>query len=207
MIQGDWTTYLTSDIPVQQGYQFLVRIVAPRPIALVSTVSSDGAPNLAPFSFFMGGGANPPSVCFSVATPRSHGDKHTLANIKSTGQYCINVVTREITEKVNLTSAELAHGESEWELSGLTKRPARLIQPCLVAESPLGMECKLYEIVKHGTGMASANYVIGEVVCFHIHDSVEANGTIDQSLVDYVGRLGGDTYASTSGVRFEYERP
>ncbi len=204
---SEWRTYSSADFTPQQAYQFLTRMVSPRPIALVSTLSKQGAPNLAPFSFYMAGGANPPSICISVARPRSAADKDTLANIKSTGEFCISVVTRQITEQANLTSVELPHSASEWEYSGLTPRDALIVKPPLVAESPLGVECRLFQVVTHGSRVSSANYVIGEVVCFHIHQSIEHEGEINQSLVDYVGRLGGNTYVSTLGARFSYERP
>src|ERR1041384_3264035 len=106
------------------AHRLLLHCVAPRPIAFTSTLSADGVPNLAPFSYFMAGGANPPSVVISPLTDRTGSPKHTLRNIQATGEYVINVVTYEIRERVNTASAEYPYGTSEWEQAGLTPAPS-----------------------------------------------------------------------------------
>src|SRR5439155_16420604 len=92
------------------AHRLLLHCVAPRPIALTSTLSPDGAPNLAPFSYFMAGGANPPSVVISPLTDRAGNPKHTLRHIEATGEYVINVVTYAIRDRVNIASAEFPYG-------------------------------------------------------------------------------------------------
>src|SRR5437588_12299494 len=107
----------------------LLHCLAPRPIAFVSTLSPDGLPNLSPFSYFMAGGANPPSVVISPLTDRAGSPKHTLRNIEATGEYVINVVTYAMRDPVNLASAEFPYGVSEWAKVGLTPAPAVRVRP------------------------------------------------------------------------------
>jgi flavin reductase (DIM6/NTAB) family NADH-FMN oxidoreductase RutF len=109
---------------------------------------------------------------------------------------------------MNQTSYSYPHGVSDWEKSGLTQAPAVIVRPAHVAESLMAMECKLYQIVQHGDDVGSANYVIGEVVYFHIAKSIMHEGRIDPTKVDYVGRMGGQWYTrATSEAMFELKRP
>src|SRR5947208_17165389 len=95
-----------SEMSLADAHRLLLHCVAPRPIAFVSTLSPDGLPNLAPFSYFMAGGANPPSVVVSPLTDRAGQPKDTLRNIEATGEYVINVVTYAMRERVSHPSAE-----------------------------------------------------------------------------------------------------
>ena len=197
------------------GYRLLLHCVAPRPIALTSTLSPDGAPNLAPFSYFMAGGANPPSVAISPLTDRSGRPKDTLRNIEATGEYVINVVTHALREPMNRASAEFPYGVDEWREAGLTPAPSVRVKPPRVLESPLAMECRRFRIVPHGDGPLAANYVIGEVVYFHVARSLipdpepgTAAAAVDARGADYIARMGGDWYArADAAALFEMPRP
>lgn len=215
-----------SALSPSDNYRILSHCVAPRPIAFVSTRSPDRVPNLAPFSYFMAGGANPPSVVISPVT-RAGEPKDTLRNIQATGEYVINVVSYGIREAMNVTSLELPYGTSEWEQSGFTPAPTVKVAPARVAECLLAMECRLYQVVPHGEGAISANYVIGEVVYFHVAKSLllhsagrdDADPTrldptcidptrIDPTRIDYLGRMGGNWYTRvTPQSMFELPRP
>src|SRR5207244_8153579 len=105
------------------AHRLLLHCVAPRPIAFTSTVSEEGVPNLAPFSYFMAGGANPPSVVISPLTDRDGNPKDTLRNIRATGEYVINVVTYAMRDRMNYASAEFPYGVNEWEEAGFTPGP------------------------------------------------------------------------------------
>jgi flavin reductase (DIM6/NTAB) family NADH-FMN oxidoreductase RutF len=200
-----------SALSPSDNYRILSHCVAPRPIAFVSTRSPDGVPTLAPFSYFMAGGANPPSVVISPVT-RAGEPKDTLRNIQSAGEYVINVVSYGIREAMNITSLELPYGTSEWERSGFTPAPAVKVSPARVAECLLAMECRLFQVVPHGEGPISANYVIGEVVYFHVAKSLMVDpalpGDIDPTRIDYLGRMGGNWYTRvTPQSMFELPRP
>lgn len=197
-----------SELSMADAHRLLLHCVAPRPIAFTSTLSPEGVPNLAPFSYFMAGGANPPSVVISPLTDRQGGPKDTLRNIRATGEYVINVVTYAMRERMNTASAEWPYGISEWEQAGFTPAPSVRVRPHRVLESPFAIECRLYQIVSHGEGPLSGNYVIGEVVYFHVSRDVMPEGVIDVRRVDYIARMGGDWYARASQeALFEMPRP
>ena len=204
----DRITIDPKDLTIPEVYGFLLQCVSPRPIAFVSTLSKEGVSNLAPFSYFMAGGANPPSIAISPVSDRNGKPKDTLVNIRETGEFTINIVTYGIREKMNQTSAEYPTGVSEWDMVGFTPLPSDVVKPPFVAESPLAMECRLFEIVNHGGLPLSANYVIGEVVRFHIAKSVMEDGKIDPLKVNYISRMGGDWYArANEESMFELSRP
>jgi flavin reductase (DIM6/NTAB) family NADH-FMN oxidoreductase RutF len=203
--------FLGFDVSTMQkgeAYRLLIHCVAPRPIAFVSTLSKSGQANLAPFSFFMGGGANPPSVAFAPNIEKEGRPKDTLVNIRETGEYTINVVSHNILTEMNQASYSYEHGVSEWQKTGLSQAPAAIVKPCRVAESLMAMECRLFEIVQHGEGIGAANYVIGEVVYFHVNKAIIKEGRIDPTLVDYVGRMGGQWYTrALPEAMFQLARP
>jgi Conserved protein/domain typically associated with flavoprotein oxygenases, DIM6/NTAB family, COG1853 len=156
----------------REAYALLISCVAPRPIAWVSTCAPDGRVNLAPFSFFNAGGANPVSVVFSCTNFRDGRPKDTLRNVHATGEFVVNIAPYWLAEQMNQTSFEYEYGVSEFEQVGLTRAPSLYVQPPRVAESPIAMECKLFQVVAHGAGAVAANYVIGEVLCFHIAETL-----------------------------------
>lgn len=184
-------------------------VVVPRPIGWVSSVDRDGRVNLAPFSFFNAVSYVPPQVMFATTEPhRDGGDKDSLRNIRETGEFAVNLATWPLREAVNASSAPAPHGIDEFELAGLTKAPARLVRPPLVAESPVHLECVLVQIVElPSPDPADPNTVVfGEVVGVHIADEVIVDGLVDPLRLDAIARLGYDQYARVSEV-FSMKRP
>lgn len=195
-------------MPARDAYRLLIHCVAPRPIAFTSTLSPAGAPNLAPFSFFMGGGGNPCSVVISPVNNRDGEPNDTLRNIRATGEFVINVVTFEMRERMNQASANYPYGVSEWDEAGFTPASSVKVAPARVSESPLAMECRLFKIVPHGEGGLSANYVIGEVVYFHVRTDLIDNGEVHPERIDYIARMGADWYSrADADAMFEMPRP
>lgn len=189
-------------------YALLVGCVVPRPIAFVSSLSRSGVPNLAPFSFFNAGGACPPSVVFSPVTTGMGRDKDTLHNVQETGEYVIHIVPWGIRERMNQASADYPPGVDEFEVAGLTKTTSLKVKPFRVVECPIAMECRLFQIIQHGDGPFRANYVIGEVVYFHVEESLLTNGRINSGAIDAMGRLGGPSYTRvTKDSIFNLPRP
>lgn len=196
------------NIPPAEAYALLTGCVVPRPIAFVSSLSKTGVPNVAPFSFFNAGGANPPSVVFMPVTAGSNRDKDTLHNVRDTGEYVIHIVPWAIREKMNQASADYAPDVDEFEMAGLTKVPSLKVKPWRVAESPIALECRLHALLEHGEGPYHANYVIGEVVHLHIAESVLVNGRVDAARLDAIARLGGPNYTRvTAESIFAMPRP
>lgn len=196
-------------LALPEAYQLLNVCVSPRPIAFVSTLSPEGRPNLAPFSYFMAGGANPPSVAISPLGNRHGEPKDTLVNIRATGEYTISIVTYSMRERMNQASFEYPYGVSEWDAVGLTPAPTEVVKPPRVQESPLALECRLFQLVTHGPGPLSANYLIGEVVRYWVAEELlNEQGKVDPTRVDYIARMSGDWYARAApDALFELSRP
>jgi flavin reductase (DIM6/NTAB) family NADH-FMN oxidoreductase RutF len=205
-----FTTIDPKKVPVTKIFNTLGSAIGPRPIAFASTVDASGNPNLSPFSFFNTFGANPPILIFSPSRRvRDNTTKHTLENVKATGEVVINVVNHAIVEQMSLSSTEYAQGVNEFLKSGLTAIKSEIVKPFRVKESPVSMECKVLDVIEMGTEGGSGNLVICEVVMFHISDSIlDENGNIDVHKIDLVGRLGGDWYVRANGnALFEIEKP
>ena len=193
-----------ASVPSASTYKLLIGTVVPRPIAFVSTVSPDGVPNLAPFSFFNVICANPPVVSFACGTREP--PKDTLANVRATGEFVVNIVTEQIAERMNLCSGEYEAGVDEFQVSGLTPVPSERVRPPAVLESPMNMECKVLQIIDVSTRPMGGSLVIGEVVRFHVDGALFDNFRIDPETLRAVGRMGGNSYTRTRD-RFEMVRP
>lgn len=188
-------------------YKLMIGCITPRPIAWVSTLSPGGVPNLAPFSFFNGVGANPPTIVFCPVNRRDGSKKDTLINIEATPEFVVNIVPFSLAVPMNTTSAELAYEVNEFDYAKLTAAPSVKIKVPRVKEAPVHMECVLHQIVNVGSGALGANMVIGRIVWMEIADSVlDGAGLIDPAKLDTIGRMGGALYSRTTD-RFELPRP
>jgi flavin reductase (DIM6/NTAB) family NADH-FMN oxidoreductase RutF len=196
-----------SSLPARDAYSWMVNIITPRPIAWVSTISKDGKTNIAPFSFFQGVCANPPTLLFTGANDRTGRKKDTILNIEETSEFVVNVVPHALREMMNLSSASLPHGESEFDAFSIPTAPSERVRPPRVANSPVSLECKLDQIVRVGEGPLAGNVVFGRILCAHVNESVlNPEGKIDAAKLDTIGRMGGDFYTRTT-ERFSIERP
>ena len=185
------------------------QLVVPRPIGWISSLGRDGHVNLAPFSFFNAVAYVPPQVMFATTGPhRDGGAKDSLRNIRETGEFVVNLATWALREAVNASSASAPGGIDEFELAGLTKEPARVVQPPLVAESPVHLECVLTTTVELPTPDPEDpnTAVFGEVVGIHIDDEVIVDGRVDVLKLDPIARLGYDQYTRVTDV-FAMTRP
>jgi len=187
-------------------YKLMVGAIVPRPIAFVSTISTEGILNLAPFSYFTAVGANPPAVCFCPSIRRDGSKKDTLRNIEATGEFVVNVVSEEFAAQMNACSAEFPPEVDEFAASGLTPIPSDLVKPPRVGESHIHMECRLLQVVHVSPKPLGGSLVIGEVLRFHVDDAIIADYVIDSGKLRPIGRMGGSTYTRPTD-RFDLERP
>ena len=191
----------------RDAYQWMVTTILPRPIAWVSTISADGQTNLAPFSFFQGICANPPTLMFVPVNNRQGGKKDTVRNIEAVPEFAVNLVSHALAEEMNATSALLPYGESEFEKFGVASARSDHVRPLRVAAAPVAFECRLDRIVHLGEGPLAANVIFGRILAAHIRDDVlGADGKPDSRKLDLVGRLGGEDYTTTRDV-FSLIRP
>ncbi|MBM2824806.1 MAG: flavin reductase domain protein, FMN-binding [Dehalococcoidales bacterium] len=191
----------------QDSSHLLTDIVVPRPIAWVSTVDKRGIFNLAPFSAYGMISTKPMVVGFSVGSNRDGQKKDTLRNIESTREFVINVVTEEMAEAMNTTSAPYPSEVSEFEKAGLTPLKAELVKAPMVAESPVNMECRVLQILEFGKD-PPYSLIIGEVLRVHVADECYDKVNKRVSGLKAVARLGGDgdLYCRTRDT-FQMKRP
>ncbi len=188
-------------------YQWMTSTILPRPIAWVSTISPDGRTNLAPFSFFQGVTANPPTLMFVPVNNRDGEKKDTIRNIELVPEFVVNLVSHALAASMNDTAALLPYGESEFSRFGVAPAPSIRVRPPRVAETPVAYECILDRIVNIGEGPLAANVVFGRILAGHIRDDViGAGGLPDSAKLDLVGRLGGEDYTRTREI-FNLVRP
>jgi flavin reductase (DIM6/NTAB) family NADH-FMN oxidoreductase RutF len=198
-----------SEVDSKEFYKILVGSILPRPIAWVSTVSKAGVDNLAPFSFFSVASVKPPVLCFAPALKSVNDapmEKDTLKNIRETGEFVVNIVSRSLVEKMNQTSYEYPETISEFDAAGLTREPSSLVKAKRVAESLINFECKLFQIIEIGKDVQGGTLILGEIVAAHLDERVFQNAKIEIQALEPVGRLGGLWYSGVAD-RFELKRP
>ena len=181
-------------------------IVTPRPIGWISTRGSDGRDNLAPYSFFNACAYEPPQVMFASTSSKDDrdGTKDSVANIRDTGVFCVNIVEFAMRDMMNASSAALARGVDEFAHAGINKVDAQMIDCPRVADAPASLECRLVQIVQLP---GAANFtVFGEVVGVHMRDDTLVNGIFDVTTFSPLSRLGYRDYAKVEHP-FSLSRP
>lgn len=179
-------------------------LVGPRPIGWISSIAGDGTLNLAPYSFFNAVSANPPLVMFS-----SGGMKDSVANIRETGEFVCNIVSRSLTEQMNASSVDAPSDVNEFAYSGLAAAPSQLVSVPRVAQAPAALECKLTEIIEPrdlNHEQTGDFIVFGQVIGVHIDESVLKDGLVDATALAQVSRLGYMDYSVVETV-FQLSRP
>lgn len=189
------------DIPVTKLQGYLQGSVSPRPIALVSSIDTEGNVNLSPFSFFNMFSMNPPILVFSPSRRvRNNTTKHTLDNVQEVPEVVINMVTYNIVQQTSLASCEFPKGVNEFVKSGFTEVAAHKVKPPRVKESLVSFECNVNQVIPLGAEGGAGNLVICEVLLMHIDDGVlDEHGKINPSKMDSVARMGNDYYCRAKG--------
>jgi flavin reductase (DIM6/NTAB) family NADH-FMN oxidoreductase RutF len=183
--------------------------VVPRPIGWITTLSSSGGINLAPFSFFNGVGVNPPQVMYCTLGPHlDGGPKDSLANVEETGEFVVNLATYALRQQMNATSMRTGRNVSEAELAGLALAASRIVKPPRVSASPIHLECQFLKRVDMLSNRSdwSNTIVLGKVVGVHIADDVIVDGRVDIARIRPIARLGYRDYAVVDTI-FTMEPP
>ncbi|CCW13219.1 nitrilotriacetate monooxygenase component B [Rhodococcus aetherivorans] len=192
------TVFDPTELGTGRFYRLMTATIVPRPIAWVSTVSADGVPNVAPYSFFTVAAVTPPVVQFT-----SVGRKDSLRNIEETGEFVINVATVPLMERVNATSAGFAHDVDEFAAVGLRPERSERVHPPRVAEAPAAIECTLHRVIEVGDCFV----VMGDVVAVSVRTDVLAeDGMPDFAALAPASRLGRNEWGLTPAVR-HLDRP
>jgi flavin reductase (DIM6/NTAB) family NADH-FMN oxidoreductase RutF len=181
-------------------------IVTPRPIGWISTRGSDGSENLAPYSFFNAVAYVPPQVMFASTSAKQDrdGTKDSMANIRETGIFCVNIVEYAARDVMNVSSGPWPREVDEFEMAGIERAACETVPCSRVAGAPANLECRLTQIV---TLEGKSNLMaIGEVTGIHIRDDVLVDGQVDVTRYQPLSRLGYRDYARITQV-FSLKRP
>ncbi len=189
-----------STLAPQQRYKLLGSTITPRPIAWVSSLNADGQPNAAPFSYFNVFGEDPPVVAFSVLSRSADDPKDTGRNVRSRGEFVVNLVSEDNLDKMNVSAIEFPPHVSEFSEAGLTALPSLRISTPRIAESHVSFECKLMQVIGLGT---MRSLVLGEVLAMHISDDAVIDAErcwIDTPRLRLIGRTAAHSYVRTTDV-------
>ena len=181
-------------------------IVTPRPIGWIATRGADGQDNLAPYSFFNAVAYEPPQVMFAStsAKPDRDGTKDSVANIRETGVFCVNIVETAARDVMNATSGPWPRDVDEFDHAGIARADCHTIAAARVATAPAALECRATRIIQLD---GAANFiVVGEVTGVHLRDDCLRDGLFDVTRYRPLARMGYRDYASVSEV-FALRRP
>lgn len=180
-------------------YALMISGIIPRPIAFVSTISTDNEHNLAPFSWFNMISHNPPTIMISCTNTPGRGPRDTIINIQATKEFTVNIISEPFIEGANFTSVDAPLGHSEWAGSGLTMAPSVDVKPPRVKESAFSMECELSHFIPltpPGKETVTNSVIFGYVKKIHVRNNVlTEKGIVDPALFRPVARLGDISYA------------
>ena len=196
-----------SDLSERELYKLLVNTVLPRPIALVTTRDAQGRANAAPFSFFNVFSHAPPLVVLGI---EGRGDpvrpfKDTLANIRATGEFVVNLVDRAMVAAMQVCAADFPAGEDEIAAAGLVGAPGEAVAAPRLPASPVQLECR--ETVALAVGRRDRMLIVGEILHIHLRDgAVDERLHVDVDALDLVGRLHGADWYATTRDRFRVPR-
>jgi flavin reductase (DIM6/NTAB) family NADH-FMN oxidoreductase RutF len=180
------------ELPAQDRYRLLCSFVAPRPIALVTTICADGRSNAAPMSFFNVFSQDPPIVILGIQARPDGKPKDTTINIRETGEFVVNLVDMAIAQQMITCGINFPRGVDEVEKSGLSLAPSLQVRPGRVLESPCSMECRLYQSIE----FPRRSIVLGEVVQMNVRDDcLDENGRyVRPEVYQPIARLHADNY-------------
>lgn len=180
------------ELLAQDRYRLLCSFVAPRPIALVTTISRDGLSNAAPMSFFNVFAQEPPIVILGLNTRPDGSPKDTTINIRETGEFVVNMCDLAIAQHMVDCGIGFPRGVDEVERSGLSLAPSRQVRPGRVLESPCSMECRLHQSIE----FPRRSIVLGEVVHMNVRDNcLDENGRyVRPEVYQPIARLHADNY-------------
>lgn len=177
-------------------FRLVLGLVVPRPIGWVSTLSKEGVPNIAPFSFFNAVNDEPPVFMVSISDRDDGSPKDTVKNILDTGEFVVNLVSEELFGKMLITSEEFPPQANEFEEAGLTPEESKLVKPPRIRESKASFECRLFKHVK----VYDMHMILGEALLIRVWDNLlDEEGRVDYSAYKPIGRMGGKLYVRCFG--------
>ena len=182
-----------------QQHHLVTSLIAPLPIALISTVGEEGY-NAAPYSLVTPVGWEPPIVLFSSSLLKGKKKKHTVRNIEETGDFVINVMGEEHIRPTVRASANYPSNVNEIEKVGLTSMPADLVKSPLIVEAQSSLECRFFQEMTLNYGDKLRTLIFGEILVTHVKDEFCQDGTVEPAKLRLVGRVSDEIYCRIRDV-------
>ncbi len=201
VVKNGFAHFDLMEMPKPDVYKLLASVILPRPIAWVVSRDGEGRLNAAPFSFFNILSADPPLVAIGFSAAADREGKDTLANIRTNGEFVVNLVPEDLAQAMNVTAANAPRGVDETKLAGLDLAKSVVVDVPRIAGSPVGLECKIFEVIEPG---GSGTIALGRVLYVHVRESAFANLEhlrIDPAQLRLIGRMhGAGGYCTTRDI-------
>jgi len=191
------TQIRSTDLTPEQTYRLMTGVVVPRPIAWITTRGADGVVNLAPFSCFTFVSNKPPMVGINIGR-KAGVRKDTARNVHATGEFVVNIGDETLIDAIHQSAVEYPAHVSEPEMLGLALQSSDTVAPPRLQAAPISLECRLHSIIPFGE--TGAEFVVGEVLVFHVRDGLLHDGKIDTARLRPVARLAGPNYAGLGPI-------
>ncbi|PLP96476.1 flavin reductase family protein [Cupriavidus pauculus] len=188
---------LAESLSPEATYRLMSGIVVPRPIAWITTLSPEGVINLAPFSCFTFVSNKPPLLGINIGR-KAGVRKDTGANIHATKEFVVNIGDATQLDAIHMSSVEHPPEVSEADILGLDTAPSVSIRTPRLADAPVSMECRLERVIEFGE--TGAEFIVGEVLAFHLRDGLYRDGKVETRELNPVCRIGGPNYASLGEI-------
>ena len=188
---------ITENLSRELNGKIWASLISPRPLALISTQDANGVPNIAPYNSYAGLATYPPMLGISFSQPKGGGEKNTLANIKSTGVFVINLVPRFLADLMN-KSAEGDDITDDFARLDLNSAPGETVDCPRVIGSPASLECRLVNTMP--LTPSKCEFVVGQITGVYLRDEyVKEDGTFDPMAADLLTSIGAEDYLSLNG--------
>lgn len=194
-------------LPKEGRYKIMSSAIAPRPIAWVTTLSADGVPNAAPYSFFNMMGDDPPTIVLGLLRGGSGLPKDTAANIIATGEFVVHMVSESHAAAMNLTCMDAPQEVNELDCAGVATIPSSIVAPRRILGAPAAFECRMLHRIETGP---SQNIIVGEVLVAHVEDDFVLDSErlhFDVPAMRLIARLHGSGWYSRQTDLFQMHRP
>jgi len=133
--------------------------IFPRPVALITTISKDGSPNVATFSFIMPISFEPKFVALALGS-----DVFSFAHLETTKEFGLNILKREQVRLAQICGSYSGKDIDKFKLAGLSVEKAKEIRPPLIKEAPISLECKVEFTQKFGDHYLVVGKVVREII-------------------------------------------
>lgn len=192
-------------LPTADRYKLVVSTIVPRPIAWVVSQDAAGVLNAAPYSFFNALTDDPVVLAIGIGPRPDGAGKDTLANIRATGQFVVNLVSHSMLAAMNVTAIDFPPGVDELAQAGLSTLPSAKVKPPRIAGAPVALECETFQLIPVG----HHTVVLGKVLALHVADEAMLDVEkkyVDTPKLDLVGRMHGRGWYSLTDSRVEVPR-